>query len=103
MVVVDDSMRPGLRPGDRLRVDPGAYRRAMPQAGEVVVLADPERRVRWLVKRVRSVDPASGAVEVRADAPVGGRDSRGFGPVPVTTLAGRAYRLYYPLDRARDL
>ena len=102
-VVVDESMLPALRPGDRLVVDVTVYRRRPPEVGEVVVLADPERRVRWLVKRVTAVDPVAGTVEVRGDAAHLARDSRRFGPVPVGTLAGRAVRIYVPLERARDL
>lgn len=103
VVVADESMAPTLRPGDRLYVDAAAYRERPPEAGDVVVLADPERRVRWLVKRVTAVDPLGGTVEVRGDAVDRARDSRRFGPVPVASLAGRAYRLYFPPDRARDL
>ena len=96
-------MLPALRPGDRLRVDPAAYRRAMPQVGDIVVLADPQGRVRWLVKRVAVVDPARGTVEVRGDAGDVARDSRQFGPVGTGTIVGRAYRVYYPLERRREL
>ncbi len=103
VVVVDASMRPGLEPGDRLRVDRTAYRRRPPRVGEIVVVADPERRVRWLVKRVAAVDPATGAVELRGDAPSDSRDSRRFGPVPLGAVVGRVYRLYHPADRAREL
>jgi nickel-type superoxide dismutase maturation protease len=103
VIVVDRSMLPTLRPGDRLRVDPGAYRRRPPRPGEVVVVADPERRVPRLLKRVAAVDARTGAVELRGDAPDGARDSRQFGAVPAAAIVGRVYRLYYPLDRAREL
>ncbi|MGC2289792.1 MAG: S26 family signal peptidase [Thermoplasmata archaeon] len=55
--VHDESMLPTLRPGDRLLVDTGAYRRALPTVGEIVVLVDPESVDRWLVKRVAGVGP----------------------------------------------
>jgi nickel-type superoxide dismutase maturation protease len=103
VVVVDESMRPTLRPGDRLRVDPAAYARRPPQVGEVVVVQDPEDRVKWLVKRIAAVDAATGAVEVQGDAPSGTRDSRRFGPVSAGAIVGRVYRIYYPVDRAREL
>jgi nickel-type superoxide dismutase maturation protease len=101
--VEDESMAPTLRPGDRLRVDPAGYRTRLPARGDVVVLADPERADRWLVKRVRSVDPRGGTVEVVGDAADGSRDSRRFGPVPLASVIGRAYRIYLPADRRRDL
>ena len=99
----DESMLPTLRPGDRLLVDPRAYRDRLPRPGEVVVFADPERPDRWLVKRVRDVDPASGTIDVRGDAAESARDSRQFGRVPAGSVVGRAYRLYLPRDRRREL
>jgi nickel-type superoxide dismutase maturation protease len=96
-------MAPALRPGDRLLVDPRAYQDRAPAVGDVVVLADPEARVRWLVKRVAAVDAPSGTVEVRGDAGEVARDSRRFGPVAVSAIVGRVYRCYFPLERRRDL
>jgi signal peptidase I len=96
-------MRPALEPGDRLLVDRGAYRSRPPGVGEIVVFVDPEDPLRWLVKRVASVDLTARTVEVRGDAVDVARDSRRFGPVPVGSLVGRAYRRYFPPDRRRDL
>jgi len=96
-------MRPTLEPGDRLLVDPAAYRARVPRPGEIVVLTDPDTPSRWLVKRVRAMDEESGTVDVRGDASDVARDSRQFGPVPVAALVGRAYRLYFPVERRRDL
>lgn len=96
-------MVPSLLPGDRLRVDPSAYRHRLPEVGDVVVLPDPEGRVRWLVKRVARVDPERRRVEVRGDAAELARDSRRFGPVPVAALVGRAYAIYYPERRRGPL
>ena len=103
MVVRDESMLPTLRPGDRLRVDRRAYRDRPPRVGEVVVLVDPEDPRRWLVKRVAQVDPSGRSVEVRGDATETARDSRRFGPVPWSSVVGRVYRCYFPVDRRRDL
>jgi nickel-type superoxide dismutase maturation protease len=96
-------MLPTLRPGDRLLVDRRAYRRRPPRVGEVVVLVDPEDVARWLVKRVSQVDPSGGSVEVRGDAAENARDSRRFGPVLTSSVVGRVYRCYFPVDRRRDL
>jgi nickel-type superoxide dismutase maturation protease len=103
VVVHDASMRPTLEPGDRLLVDRGAYARRPPRVGDVVVLIDPEQPSRWLVKRVAAVDPATGTVDVRGDATDVARDSRRFGPVATSAIVGRAYRLYLPRSRRRDL
>jgi signal peptidase I len=96
-------MVPTLRAGDRLLVDRGAYRGRAPETAEIVVLLDPEDPSRWLVKRVIAVDEAAGTVEVRGDALDVARDSRQFGPVPITSLIGQAYRIYAPSDRRRPL
>jgi len=103
VVVVDESMLPTLRPGDRLLVDPNAYRHRPPEVGDIVVLADPQRRVRWLIKRVSRVDRSAGTVEVRGDAATVARDSRSFGPVPIRSVLGRAYRRYLPRERREEL
>jgi nickel-type superoxide dismutase maturation protease len=96
-------MAPSLEPGDRLRVDPDAFRHRLPRVGEIVVLADPEARVPWLVKRVVAVDAGAGTVDVRGDNAEAARDSRTFGPVAVRAIVGRATRRYYPVGRAGDL
>jgi nickel-type superoxide dismutase maturation protease len=103
VVVRDESMRPTLEPGDRLLVDRRAYARRSPRPGEIIVLVDPEQASRWLVKRVDAVDPATGSVSVRGDATETARDSRRFGPVAASAIVGRAYRVYLPRSRRRDL
>jgi nickel-type superoxide dismutase maturation protease len=94
-------MRPTLEPGDRLLVDTGAYRSGPPVVDDLVVLVDPEAPGRWLVKRVRAIGPDG--VHVAGDAPAESRDSRRFGPVPVSALIGRVYRRYGPIARRGDL
>ncbi len=96
-------MVPTLRPGDRLWVDRSAYRHRPPVVGDVIVLVDPAAPGRWLVKRVAAVDPGSGTADVRGDAVDFARDSRKFGPVPLRSIVGRVYRLYFPPERFRDL
>ncbi len=104
-------MRPTLEPGDRLLVDPRAYDGVAPGRGDVVVLPDPERPGRTLVKRVVGVpgdpDPWGGTVPpahvlVEGDHP-SSRDSRAFGPVPLREIHGRAWWRYYPAARRRRL
>jgi len=106
VVVRDESMLPNLRPGDRLLVDPAAYREKPPRYGDLVVLRDPEAPDRLLVKRVGMLatdHSARGQVYVLGDNPPLSRDSRAFGAVPVSALVGRVYRCYFPAARARDL
>jgi phage repressor protein C with HTH and peptisase S24 domain len=78
-VVSGDSMRPGLRPGDRLLVD---YRRS-PAPGDVVVARAPGRPVS--VKR--AVRPCATELGepgwwLLSDDPAHGTDSRTYGGVP---------------------
>jgi nickel-type superoxide dismutase maturation protease len=103
VVVADGSMAPTLCPGDRLLVDPRAYRTRLPAPGEIVVFVDPERSDRWLVKRVESTDARGGTVWVRGDAEAVARDSRRFGPVSLGAVRGQAYWLYHPPGRRRPL
>jgi nickel-type superoxide dismutase maturation protease len=95
-------MRPTLEPGDRLLVDVRRRRHRPPHVGEIVVLKDPEQPARWLIKRVSGVDPSTRTVEVRGDAVDRARDSRQFGPVPISALVGVAYRCYAPAHRRRE-
>lgn len=115
VVVRDESMRPTLSPGDRLLVDPAAYRRGPPRRGDVIVLNDPEDRRRWLVKRIAATadEPFPGPpvpgddgrvpprhVFVLADNRAAGRDSRSFGPIALDRIVGRVWYRTGPADRA---
>lgn len=77
MVVEDTSMLPTLESGDRLWVDPRVVRSGTPPpVHSIVVLGDPGRGGRWLIKRVAAVGPATvfvvrSGVEVRSTAPSG--------------------------------
>ena len=93
MEVGGESMRPTLEPGDRLLVLRGP--RARP--GDLVAVADPRDASRTLVKRVASV--SGGGVLVVGDNPSGSTDSRAFGTVPATSVAGRVVYRYHPDHR----
>ncbi len=69
-------MLPTLRPGDRLLVDRRAYRNRLPELGDIVVLMDPARTDRWLIKRVGAVGP-------------GRFWKTPTGPLPAATALGR--------------
>lgn len=91
--VVGDSMLPTLAHGDVVvLVRPGLDRllggSGGEQTGDVVALVTPFERT-LAVKRVAAAE--DGTVYVLGDnrAPLASRDSRSFGPVPVTSLRGR--------------
>jgi nickel-type superoxide dismutase maturation protease len=96
--VEGDSMEPAYRAGDRVIVNRLAYRRRAPAIGDVVVLRDPERPGRYLLKRVAPFPshepPDPDAIYVLGDNAAGSRDSRSFGPVPRSAIVGRAWRRY---------
>jgi nickel-type superoxide dismutase maturation protease len=94
VVVVGRSMLPAFEPGDRLLVIPvGPVR-----AGHVVAVRDPRIRSRLLIKRVRA--RFGPQVDVRGDNPAESTDSRHFGLVPRSAVAGRVLYRYSPPARA---
>jgi signal peptidase I len=96
--VEGNSMEPAYRAGDRVLVNRLAYRHHAPTPGEVVVLRDPERAGDYLLKRVASFPPhepsVPGTVHVLGDNGADSRDSRRFGPVPLSAIVGRAWLRY---------
>jgi hypothetical protein len=95
--VVEDSMRPTLRPGDGLL----ALRGGRIRRGQLRVFPDPTLPSRWLVKRVGEVRGAGATATFEAcsdnpDAP-GAVDSRRFGWVP----AAGSYRVVWTVRAKR--
>lgn len=102
--VAGSSMAPTLLAGDRLVVVARPWPPpSWPRPGQVVALADPRAPQRTLVKRVRAVDVARGTLEVVGDAPDASTDSRTFGPVPRSSIVGRAVYRYGPPARRGPL
>ena len=97
VAVEGHSMEPTLRDGDWLLVDPDAYRRFSPRAGELVVAADPRQPGRLIVKRVQRIEP-DGSLVLGGDHPAHVEEA---GPPPVahTALRGRPWLRYRPLRR----
>jgi nickel-type superoxide dismutase maturation protease len=93
VVVAGPSMLPTLRDGDRCLVR--RTRRVGP--GDLVVMFDPERASRLIVKRVVAADPEG--IVVAGDNPDASRDSRDFGAASPEGLVGVAWYRYGPADR----
>ncbi|MGO8873278.1 MAG: S26 family signal peptidase [Acidimicrobiales bacterium] len=99
--VAGASMAPALLAGDRLVVVGVPWGSPpWPAPGDVVALRDPRDRGRILVKRVVAVDRSAGTIEVLGDAVHASTDSRTFGPVPRSSIVGRAVYRYAPADRS---
>jgi nickel-type superoxide dismutase maturation protease len=81
-------MLPTLAPGDPILVDLGAYRRAPPRPGEVVLARHPYRTDLRMVKRVVSL-AADGRCALAGDNPEESTDSRAFGLLPEERVLGR--------------
>ncbi len=104
--VVGTSMAPTFLPGDRLLVLSYPLplplplpRQPWPRPGTVVAVRDPRDPVRLLLKRVTVLHPADRTLEVVGDGPAS-TDSRAFGPVPLSSLVGRAVYRYAPPGRS---
>jgi nickel-type superoxide dismutase maturation protease len=99
--VTGPSMEPVLLPGDRLVVIALPRRlRPWPKPGDIVTVRDPTMGSRVLVKRVTAVDRLRGTVEVVGDHRDASTDSRSFGPLPRSSVVGRAIYRYAPAGRS---
>ena len=111
MRVQGDSMRPTLRPGQRVAVGP---LRGPPPRGAGVVLRHPTDDRLELVKRVaglpgerlrlddgRQVALGEGEYLVLGDHRTGSTDGRAFGPVRAEQLVGVVRFAYWPPRRLR--
>jgi signal peptidase I len=104
-VVQDTSMRPTLRPGDRLLVWQWPWPRGV-RANHLVVARDPELPGLHVVKRVAAlpgqrfagISGQDGYV-LLGDDPSSSRDSRTFGRVPAACIVGRVVYRYLPGPR----
>jgi nickel-type superoxide dismutase maturation protease len=99
--VAGSSMSPALLAGDKVLVL--ALPRPLsrwPRPGEIIALHDPRDPSRVLIKRVASVHRRSRTLEVAGDARDASTDSRQFGPVPRSSVVGRAVYRYAPAGRS---
>lgn len=81
------SMEPGLPDGSLVLVDPGAYRRREPAAGDVVLARHPFVRDLHLIKRV--AEARDGRVTLVGDRADASTDSRDFGALRLDHVMGR--------------
>lgn len=97
VAIAERSMEPVLRPGDWVLVR-RPVRRGRPlrvRPGQLVMAWHPGRPGMLLVKRAARREPDGWWLEsANPDPAAGAVDSRAFGPVPVTLIAGRVLLRY---------
>lgn len=99
--VVGSSMEPALSAGDRLVVVSLPWGpQPWPEPGTVVAVRDPRHPDRILIKRVAAVHHGTGTIEVSGDHAAASTDSRTFGPLPRSSMVGRAVYRYAPAGRS---
>lgn len=81
------SMLPVLHEGEEVLVDERAYRKTLPQVGDIVVAHHPQQKIK-LVKRVAEVLP-NGRFVLKGDNLAESSDSRAFGAVSHDQIIGR--------------
>ncbi len=99
--VTGSSMAPALLAGDRLVVVGLPWvPQPWPEPAAVIAVRDPRLPSRILIKRVSAIDRRHGTLEVVGDHRAASTDSRTFGPVPRSSVVGRAVYRYAPAGRS---
>ena len=93
-------MRPTLEAGDWLLADPDAYAETPPAVGDLVLVPDPRRPQRLLVKRVAEVYEGGRELWLAGDAQDSTTDSDAFGSVSTSAVRGRPWFRYWPPSHA---
>ncbi len=86
--VMGNSMLPSLKPGEEILVNLSAYRKSLPQVGDVVVAIHPDRPNFEIVKRVKIIKE-NGYCFLIGDNALESSDSRSFGFVNLENLIGK--------------
>ncbi|MEO1429566.1 MAG: nickel-type superoxide dismutase maturation protease [Cyanobacteria bacterium J06633_8] len=87
MRVSGSSMLPELQPGEEILYNPKAYRRKLPQVGDIVVARHPYQPIQ-IIKRV-AVVLADGSCFLIGDNTSSSTDSRSYGPIPLNKILGK--------------
>jgi nickel-type superoxide dismutase maturation protease len=86
--VTGASMFPLLKSGDEILINPRAYKKELPQPGQLVVARHPYRSDLKIVKRVTSVSD-DGVCYLQGDNPAESTNSDSFGRVPLKHIVGQ--------------
>ncbi len=91
--VEGESMAPALSPGERVLVNKVAYRLSRPRPGDLVVVRDPRRPERLLLKRI-DCEAGPDRWLVLGDNSPASSDSRQFGPLGRADIVGKVWFRY---------
>lgn len=94
--VVNESMQPTLKPGDKVFADPSQRARQSLQVGDIAIAYHPFRPNLRLIKRVQDVFYDGGYYLISDNASdLTAQDSRKFGPVAPNLIIGRVTSFFY--------
>lgn len=94
--VVNESMRPTLKPGDKVFVDPSQQVRQSLKPDDIVVVWHPSHPHLKLIKRIQEVF-CDGCYYLISDnlSALAAQDSRKFGPVEPKLIVGRVTSFFH--------
>jgi len=90
--VQGNSMLPTLRPDQEVLINPQAYRQCLPSPGHIVVVRHPQQPELLIVKRILFL-ASDGRCYLQGDNAIESTDSRQFGLLPLSYIAGKVHCL----------
>lgn len=85
-------MLPTLRPDQEVLINPQAYRQCLPSPGHIVVVRHPQQPELLIVKRILFL-ASDGRCYLQGDNAIESTDSRQFGLLPLSYIAGKVHCL----------
>ena len=92
------SMFPLLKPGDEILWDPQAYRKVLPEIGDIVIAWHPGRSNFKIVKRISATLP-DGTLNLQGENPF---ESTDYFRVPASKILGQVTCIFLTADEKRS-
>jgi nickel-type superoxide dismutase maturation protease len=87
--IVGQSMLPLLKPGDEILLDIYAYRKYLPQIGDIIVTLHPLQVNLLIVKRITALKEDDNSYFVTGDNGEASTDSRHWGTIEFSDIIGK--------------